>query len=158
MENVEWTREFLRNIAPRGAACALVPPLEADESRWFHEAIEHCIFSVGECRSDCPRRCHDEVTQDEFLTPTGQHRHLFSISKRCPVRINREYVPHIAAVARAIIHFGFPAERVCLEAFATVSTSRKCIEQTVYSVRVGWRHRTAGVIQGDETIFFGLEL
>ena len=115
MENVEWTREFLRNIAPRGAACSLVPPLEADESRWFREAIEHCVFSVGECRSDCPRRRrHNEVTQDEFLTPTGQHRHLFSISKRYPVRMNREYVPHIAAVARAIIHFGFPAERYAL--------------------------------------------
>jgi hypothetical protein len=55
MDNVTWTTEFLRNIAPRDAACALDPPLEPDESHWFRQAIEQGVISVGECRSDCPR-------------------------------------------------------------------------------------------------------
>lgn len=112
MDNVAWVTGYLRNIAPRGAAIRFDPPLEADESHWFREAMERGVITVGECRANCPRRRkYGEVTRDEFLTPSGQHRHLFSISKQYPVRMNREYVPHIAAVARAILEFGFPAER-----------------------------------------------
>src|SRR5437868_6631479 len=42
----------------------------------------------------------------EFVTASGQLRHLYSNPPHDP-RLNREYVPHIAAYARAILAFGY---------------------------------------------------
>src|SRR5438093_4025415 len=130
MDNAEWTTEFLRNITPRSSALKLKPALQPDEAYWFRRAIEGGLISVGECRSDCPRRRrHNETTWDEFLTPAGQHRHLFSISEKYPTRMNREYIPHIAAVARAIMHFEFPADRYSFSLYRTFQ--RGCVTKKV---------------------------
>jgi hypothetical protein len=52
---------------------------------------------------------------------------LFSLSASAPVRLNREYVPHIAAVARAILHFGFSRERFSLSLYRTFQ--RDCVNK-----------------------------
>ena len=120
MDDIAWTTDFFRAIAPRGAAATFTHALMPDEARWFREAIERRVIMVGPCRPDCPRsRRWNEPTRDEFLTPAGQHRHLFSLSSTSGASINREYVPHIAAVARAIVHFGFSPHRFSLSLYRT---------------------------------------
>lgn len=120
MDQVAWTTEFLQAIAPRNAPVTYPSALLPDEAHWFREAIEQRVLSVGDCRVDCPRRRRwKEMTRDEFLTPAGQHRHLFSLSASPGASLNREYIPHIAAVARAIIHFGFPRDRYSFSLYRT---------------------------------------
>lgn len=119
---------LLQRASPRKAPLTCAPALLPDEAHWFRKAIEHHVIDVGECRPDCPRRRRwNEATSDEFLTPTGQHRHLFSLSTSAPVRLNREYVPHIAAASRAILHFGFSRERFSLSLHRTFQ--RDCVNK-----------------------------
>lgn len=126
MDDVAWTAEFLRSIAPRGVPVTFAHALVSDEAHWFREAIERRVITIGTCRADCPRsRRWSEATRDEFLTPADQHRHLFSLSAAGGASMNREYVPHIAAVARAIIHFGFSADRFSLSLYRTFQ--RDCV-------------------------------
>jgi hypothetical protein len=125
MDDVAWTTNFLQSIAPRGAPVALAPALLPDEAHWFRQSIESEVLRVGACRDDCPRRRRwKETTRDEFLTPARQHRHLFSLAASTP-RLNREYIPHLAAVGRAILYFGFPPNRFSLSLHRTFQ--RDCV-------------------------------
>jgi hypothetical protein len=117
---VSWTADFLaaRTVGPEPITriSALLP----DESRWFRKAIETRLFKVAECRADCPRlRRWKKTMVDEFITPSNPHRHLFSFSKSGGMRLNREYIPHIAAVARAVIDFGLPADKFSFSRYRT---------------------------------------
>lgn len=44
---------------------------------------------------------------DHFVTPAGNPRHLFSKPTEPEAWLNREYVPHIAAFAFAILQHGY---------------------------------------------------
>jgi hypothetical protein len=82
-------------------------PLVQDECRWFNEAFASGLFEFQDCQHTCPRlKRWLEPGRDEFLNPAGQARHLYSFPCHRP-RLNREYVPHIAAHARAILEFGY---------------------------------------------------
>src|SRR5438034_7018799 len=114
MDDLAWVTDFLQSIAPRRASVAVRPALLPDEAYWLRRSIESGVITVGGCRDDCPRRRRwKEATRDEFLTPARQHRHIFSLPPSSP-RLNREYIPHVAAVGRAILHFGFPSDRFSL--------------------------------------------
>lgn len=103
--------DLLDGAGPRPGSYFVKPALEQDESEWFLRTLDAGLIVLGECQVTCPRRRKYGVSaRDEFLTPSGQHRHLFSFPFDRP-RLNREYVPHIAAWGRAIIGGGYSAER-----------------------------------------------
>ena len=48
----------------------------------------------------------------EFLNYHGEPQHLSSSPHKAQPTLNRESVAHLAAHARAVLDFGYPAERV----------------------------------------------
>lgn len=116
--DIAWVEDFLSKRVPRGDPLPLTKPLLDDEAHWFRAAIESGLFKFHECTPGCGRlRKWDESGEDEFLTPEGHRRHLFSFATKGPCRLNREYLPHIAAVARLVLeldyrgHFSFSRYR-----------------------------------------------
>jgi hypothetical protein len=107
----------------------IMPPLEPDESAWFVRAVDDGLVRFGECDERCPRRRRwGYVGHDEFMTPDQGRRHLFSLPPTKP-RLNREYVPHIAAYAMAVLHHGYRAERSSFSRYR--SFERDAITRTV---------------------------
>lgn len=98
----------LQRLAPGGRSFEVRSPIEPDEATWFNRALAEGLVAFRECDVACPRfKKWGVAGPDEFLTPAGARRHLFS-SPHAPVAwLNREYVPHIAAYARAILEFGY---------------------------------------------------
>jgi len=105
-----WLENFLQDASPRSETLVVRDAFLDDERRWFQYAVEKGIVSFQNCCPQCPRKKkRGESGADEFLVLAGynkglairsQVRHLFSLSH--PVMLNREYIPHIAAYARAI--------------------------------------------------------
>lgn len=104
--------DHLRNLAPGGKEFVLREPLAEDESRWFNAALDKGVTVFRECSPDCPRlKKWDASGPDEFVTPAGVYRHLFSAPASPTAWLNREYIPHIAAYGRAILDFGYDRNR-----------------------------------------------
>jgi len=110
----DWTydaRALVQDLAPGGAPVAMREPFHQDESRWFLSAVDRGIVRFETCPWDCFRaRKWGVVGPDHFRTPTGAPRHLFSKPGAPQAWLNREYVPHIAAYARAILDYGYRGE------------------------------------------------
>lgn len=83
-------------------------PLQLDECRWFLAAVDQHIVSFEGCPADCFRLAKWKAAgPDHFVTPSGKPRHLFSKPGETVAWLNREYIPHIAAYAYAILEGGF---------------------------------------------------
>src|SRR5262245_38492686 len=95
-------------------------PFVADESRWFLAGIEQVLFAFQDCPTSCPRRRRHKVAgRDEFLNPCGQARHMYSDPYKPTLRLNREYIPHIAAHSRAVLALGYPRNRATFSEYRT---------------------------------------
>ncbi len=108
MEDVTWLEGFLKHMVPRADPLVIREPLETDEAHWFREGIEKGLFVFCTCDVGCKRlQRRKERGPDEFRAAFGQSeaRHLFSLS--IPARLNREYIPHMAAVARLVRGEGY---------------------------------------------------
>ena len=96
---------LLRALAPCGAPLSRDPGLRPDESWWFLTGLHAELYSFETCPDNCERfRRWGHRGPDHFRTFEDAGRHLFS--KPSEPRLNREYIPHLAAVTRAIIDFG----------------------------------------------------
>lgn len=110
--NRQQTLRYLRELAPGGKEFELREPLAEDESHFFNRALVEGVIAFRDCAPDCPRLKKWGVSgPDEFVTPAGVYRHLFSAPASPTVWLNREYVPHVAAYARAILDFGYDRNR-----------------------------------------------
>jgi len=142
---------LLDSAAPIGGAYFLRPPLADDEAEWFLQAVRSNLVSFGECQGRCPRlqRWH-AVSHDEFTTPDGQLRHLFSFPPERP-RLNREYIPHIAGWAKAIIGAGYDPKQASFSRYRSFA-------RDMITKREGTRYETDGEFYAaDGSIWLHLE-
>jgi hypothetical protein len=110
MSTVVEMVSLLELLAPGHRTVVIREPLVEDESRWFLEAVKSGLVRFRACDAACFRfRKWGVPGDDHFDTPSGKPRHLFSSPLADPAWLNREYVPHIAAYARAILDAGYPA-------------------------------------------------
>ena len=88
---------------------------------------------------------------DHFNTPSGKPRHLFSKPIGPEAWLNREYVPHIAAYARAVIERGYSIEH------SSFSQYRKFTHDLI-SRRAGQNYETdAEFYDADSQILLQIE-
>jgi hypothetical protein len=110
-DTIGRAQRLIDSLRPGGEVKKTSPPLENDEALWFLRAVDERIVAFRTCDAKCTRvrkwgiaGCH------EFMTPSGELRHLYTNPPQNP-RLNREYVPHIAAYARAILEHGYSQAR-----------------------------------------------
>jgi hypothetical protein len=104
----ERTRRILASLAPRGRPFEIRIPLAVDECHWFNVAVDTRLFMFEDCPLDCPRLRKWKVSgPDHFVTRAGMPRHIFTAPHALTPTLNREYLPHIAAYARAIHEYGY---------------------------------------------------
>lgn len=112
----------IERLAPGGRPVPIRTPLEPDECSWFLAAIDSGIIEFGDCADDCFRyKKWGARGPDHFSTPSRKPRHLFSKPTAEVAWLNREYIPHIAAYARAILDFGLDRSRSSLSRYRTYS-------------------------------------
>lgn len=94
------------------------------------------MIRFRECDPACFRFTKWKATgPDHFDTPSGKPRHLFSKPIGPQAWLNREYVPHIAAYAKAVINHGYSIEH------STFSLYRKFTRDLI-SKRAGQIYET----------------
>jgi len=131
----EATR-VVESLAPGGFPCPIRTPLVDDECRWFLRAIDRDVIRFRQCDPTCFRfKKWNESGPDHFDTPSGKPRHLFSKPIGPEAWLNREYVAHIAAYAKAVIDHGYAIER------STFSRYRKFTRDLI-SKRAGQGYET----------------
>lgn len=119
---IDETVERLHLLAPSGRPFPIREPLVADECRWFGRAIDEGVVTFRECPDDCFRYKKWKVKgPDHFETPSGKPRHLFSKPDAPEAWLNREYVPHIAAYARAVLDIGYEQSDSSFSLYRTYS-------------------------------------
>ncbi|MBI4575226.1 MAG: hypothetical protein HY722_03075 [Planctomycetes bacterium] len=109
-------------MVPRGDPLSFRDAPHPDECQWFRAAVENGIIQIRQCASHCRQnREPSQPRRDEFLVPHQpmNRRHLFSLYQ--PASFNREYLPHIAAYARAILDFGYDVERSSFSRYRSFS-------------------------------------
>jgi hypothetical protein len=100
--------DLISLLAPGGRPFVTRIPLADDESRWFLRAVEGSVVTFSPCPPECFRfKRWGSPGPDHFLTPADKPRHLFSKPVGPQAWLNREYIPHIAAYARAILDLGY---------------------------------------------------
>lgn len=116
-------KELLADLKPAGPRSVPVrPAISADESRWFLATVNEELIRFQECQSGCSRlRRWGTSGPDEFLTPSGGRRHLYSAPGSDNLRLNREYLPHIAAYGYAILQGGYQIERSSFSRYRSFS-------------------------------------
>jgi hypothetical protein len=111
---------LIESLAPGGFPTPIRVPLVEDESRWFERAVDADVVRFRECDAGCFRfKKWGTAGPDHFDTPSGKPRHLFSKPIGPEAWLNREYVPHIAAYAKAILDHGYSAERSTVSRYRT---------------------------------------
>lgn len=107
-EQVRLAEDLLRAIVPGSRPLLVRDRLLDDECAWWLRAVHEGLVTFRECPEDCFRyRKWSVPGPDHFDTPHGAPRHMFSSPGADVPALNREYVPHIAAWARAVFDFGF---------------------------------------------------
>ena len=103
---------FIENLAPGAFPVPIRTPLVHDECVWFLRAVADGVVCFTTCPPDCFRfKKWGAAGPDHFTTPHGKPRHLFSKPIGPEAWLNREYVPHIAAYAYAVLHGGHEQSR-----------------------------------------------
>ncbi|MCB9379738.1 MAG: hypothetical protein H6513_03480 [Acidimicrobiaceae bacterium] len=107
-EDVAAATRLIESLAPGDGTVQFRTPLAVDECRWFVLAVETGVVSFRECPTECFRfKKWGASGPDHFDTPDGKPRHLFSKPGAPEAWLNREYVPHLAAYAYAILDRGY---------------------------------------------------
>jgi hypothetical protein len=110
-ESITEATRLVESLAPGGYPFRIRVPLVEDECRWFLRAVDDEVIRFRECDPACFRfRKWHTPGPDHFDTPSGKPRHLFSKPIGPQAWLNREYVPHIAAYARAVVGLGYAVE------------------------------------------------
>lgn len=103
---------LVRDLAPNGCAVPIPEPFALDESHWFLRAAEKGLIEFSRCNGGCPRSVRrPSGGGDHFETDDGAPRHLFTDTDEHQATLHREYVPAIAAYARAVLDLGYDADR-----------------------------------------------
>lgn len=79
-----------------------------DESRWFVLGWEAGLYPVGSCPLVGLAGVCLPGRRDHFSTTAGKHRHLLTRWSEGGWGASREYVTHLGAFARAVLHYGYP--------------------------------------------------
>jgi hypothetical protein len=99
---------LIESLAPGGCPVPIRTPLLGDECVWFRRAVADGVIRFSTCGTDCFRfKKWGVAGPDHFATPHGKPRHLFSKPIGPEAWLNREYVPHIAAYAYAVLEGGY---------------------------------------------------
>jgi ribosomal protein L37E len=115
-------RAMLNTLSPSRRSFVVRTPLVEDECRWFGAAVEHGLVGFRDCAPECPRlKKWGASGPDEWVTPAGVLRHLFSSPHAEEPSLNREYIPHLAAYARVILGRGYDRERSSFSLYRTFS-------------------------------------
>jgi hypothetical protein len=135
-DDITEATRLVESLAPGGFPFPIRVPLIDDECRWFLRAVDHAVVRFRECDPNCFRfRKWHATGPDHFDTPSGRPRHLFSKPIGPGTWLNREYLPHIAAYARAVVDYGYSVERS--------SFSRYCkFTRDLISKRTGQSYET----------------
>lgn len=111
---------LIESLAPGGHPVPIRTPLIDDECHWFHRAVTEGLVQFATCPSDCFRfKKWGVVGPDHFTTPHGKPRHLFSKPIGPEAWLNREYIPHLAAYAYAVLAGGYAPERSSFSLYRT---------------------------------------
>lgn len=109
---VALATRLIDSLAPAGAPVPIRIPLLPDECRGFLLAVDRQVVRFETCPPGCFRvKKWGASGPDHFITPAGKPRHLFSKPVGSEAWLNREYVPHLAAYAVAIIEHGYSQRR-----------------------------------------------
>lgn len=115
-------KRLLDGFAPHEGGLPRDPILTSDESWWFQAGLHAGLYGFETCPDGCDRlRRSGHRGPDHFRTFEGGARHLFSDLAAPEPRLNREYLPHLAAVTRAIVEFGYPREHASFSRYRTFS-------------------------------------
>jgi len=113
-DEIRAAEHLVRALAPPGCAVPIPEPFAMDESRWLLRAADKGLIEFSPCDDRCthagqratrPLRDHFEADRD------GTPRHLFSDADDRHASLHRDYVPAIAAYARAVLDLGYDADR-----------------------------------------------
>lgn len=115
----DWIRAaalLLGRLVPDGEQLRpLTVPFERDECEWFVRGWEADLYPVSSCPEQGLKDVCAPDRRDHFFTTSGRHRHLLTRwSDPPPWGLSREYVPHLAAFARAVLCYGYPREHSML--------------------------------------------
>lgn len=106
--SIDSARRLIESLAPRACPVPWRDALIHDEARWFLAAVEQRVIEFSNCSTGCPRLAKwGAAGPDHFTTPSGHSRHLYSNPTADVAWLNREYIPHIAAYARAVLDLGY---------------------------------------------------
>jgi hypothetical protein len=123
--DIEAAKRLIESLAPGHREVTPAVPLESDECRWFLRAVADNLVAFTDCPQDCFRRRKWNASgPDHFVTPSGRPRHLFSKPVGHIAWLNREYVPHLAAFAFAIIDRGYPRDACSFSLYRTFARDR----------------------------------
>lgn len=153
--SIEWVAEYLAGLHPREGELALKDKLLGDECRWFKEAIEKGVVVVRPCGPGCELNTDpDHPRKDEFIVPhqPDRVRHLLSVERSGGVSVNREYIPHITAYARAVLALGYPVER------SSFSRYRKFLRDALHKEKGQSYETDAEFYDADGNVYLHLEV
>lgn len=142
---------LIESLAPRGAPVPIRTALLADECRWFLRSVQAGIVEFDACTAAYFRFKKWGSGPDHFLTPAEKPRHLFSKPDDQQAWLNREYVPHIAAYAKAILHHGYDRDRSSFSRYRAFS-------RDLIIKKAGGNYETDAEFYGhDETLLLQIE-
>lgn len=151
-DSIRETIALLESLAPAGAPVPIRTPILEDEATWFLRGIRNGVVAFGDCPAHCSRlKRWDHSGADHFDTPTGQGRHLFEKPGAPTAQLCREYVPHIAAYAKAILDGGYRQDR------SSFSLYRKFQRDLITKKQGGSYETDAEFYRPDGSLFLQIE-
>lgn len=109
-DEMRAAESLVRALAPSGHEVPIPEPLALDESRWLVLAVEKGLLEFTRCTGSCGRTGAESSARDHFETGSADPHHLFTRVGEQRVALRREYVPAIAAYARAVLDLGYDTE------------------------------------------------
>lgn len=76
-----------------------------------HARGEACLFPVAACPAKGLKSVCRADRRDHFRTTSGLHRHLLARGSAGDWSLSQEYVTHLGAFARPVLHYGYPIAR-----------------------------------------------
>lgn len=110
-DEMRAAESLVRALAPKGCAVPISEPFALDESRWLLRAADKGLIEFSQCTGSCsPSVSRPSASGDHFEADDGEPHHLFTETDERHATLHREYVPAIAAYARAVLDLGYEAE------------------------------------------------
>jgi hypothetical protein len=107
-DEMRAAESLVRALAPSGHEVPIPEPLALDESRWLVLAVDKGLLEFTPCTSTCPSASGaTSSARDHFETGSDDPHHLFARAGQPRFALHREYLPAIAAYARAVLDLGY---------------------------------------------------